>query len=207
MELYPIDESMLREHSHLRTTDECYYMYDYFPRQPYDFSPGNSLICNLKKSVGKKDEPVYRHKISAISDAIMLMKRHTFPYLNYAHKSPFTIVPIPPSKTLHHPLHDDRMWQIAQNSVAGYEHNAVPLLTLTQDRSPSHENGQRPKPKALKQLLTLETGLFPELHPTLVLIDDVITNGTHFVACKDLILEALPEKTIIGVFLARTFRD
>ena len=46
-----------------------------------------------------------------------------------------------------------------------------------------------------------------DLPESLILVDDVITTGTSFMACKRLVTENAPDVEIIGVFWARTVWD
>ena len=41
---------------------------------------------------------------------------------------------------------------------------------------------------------------------TIILFDDLLTNGTHFKACKRLIQERLPDHAVIDLFIGRAKR-
>lgn len=51
-----------------------------------------------------------------------------------------------------------------------------------------------------------ESSLQTEVESTLILFDDLITNGTHFRACKKLLNERLPDRAVVGLFIGRVKR-
>lgn len=198
--LVAIDEINRGDHYYLDQDDICYYFKTYTSGQSYNFSDTNSLITNLKMDVNIKDSNPQRwnYKCGAINECAT--------YLNYAIDNfpEFTFVPVPPSKTKANPLYDNRLLKILQKAFKGNA-DISELITMNEDMESSHSlpPGMRPTPISLRRNMTLNAELFENSKDNIIVFDDVLTTGAHFKACKNLILNANPDKTIIGVFLAR----
>ena len=112
------------------------------------------------------------------------------------------IVPIPPSKPANHPDYDDRMAQMA-SFAQPFEHRE--LLTTSAPRDPAHLQNKKRSIDAVYASL--------QSHPerwngatTCILIDDVLTTGASFKACKRKLADLKIFQRIIGVFAARCAR-
>jgi predicted amidophosphoribosyltransferase len=200
--LLKVDDSNRSDHWYLVPADRCYYFYEYTASKGYAHSQVNSFISNLKKPVAQRQEGHYRYKKSAIQEAARLLR-------TVLERSPglitsATIVPIPPSKPPDHPDYDDRMEQVVKLACAGLEGaDARCLLSQAQPYEASHlqgEGGSRIKPAQLQALYGLNP---PAPRETIVLVDDVLTTGAHFIAAKAAILAAHPNVQVAGIFLAR----
>lgn len=199
--LLKVDESNLSDHWYLRAGDHCYYFYEYTAHKGFGFSKVNSFIANLKKPTSQRDEPHYRYKRAAIQEAAGLIRgvlQNSPAVLTSA-----TLVPIPPSKPAGHPDYDDRMEQIVTMACNSLNADSRRLIAQAQAYEASHlqgEGGSRIKPTQLQALYGC-VGEPPR--GTVILIDDVLTTGAHFVAARAAIQAAYPQTQVAGIFLAR----
>ena len=200
-----VDAALRREHYYLEDGDDCYYIGDYISRGGYDAGPINNLISNLKKSVEKRGRPEYRYKELAIRKATEMLQE----VLNPDALAGITFMPIPPSKCKADPLHDDRLCQILRGVNPALDTRDVLSAKVTKKAHRDYAAGEkRPTPDEVYANLALDTfaiGHAP-LRPHVILFDDVLTAGTHFKACKRILLEHRPELTISGLFIGRTKR-
>lgn len=199
--LVKIDDALRREHSYLSADDECYCLGEYLPREGYKAGPVNSMISNFKKPVTKRGLPEYRHKENDIARAGQLVRS----VLSKDAPVTYTFVPIPPSKAKSDPLYDDRLTRVLCTGQPALD--VRELFTMRSSMRAHHEFAEgerRPTPDDLYELLTLEEAcLDPPLKPTVVLFDDVLTNGTHFKVCKRKLLERVPGLRVVGLFIGR----
>lgn len=201
MNLQAIDESNRSAHYYLTPEDECYFLHEFSARKGFNYSPGNQFIYNLKKSPLTRNEPQYQYKKQAIANAIAWL-RGIFGEVDGVYDS-CTFVPIPPSKLQTDPAYDDRMWQVVTGLCQGTPADAREMITQSDSYEAAHlvgEGGNRIKPGQLEALYRLD-GVAPR--PTVLLFDDVLSAGCHFVAAKRKILAQYPQTRIIGFFLAR----
>lgn len=199
-----IDESLRQEHSYLTADDECFCLGEYHPRVGFNAGPVNNLISNYKKSVTKRDLAEYEHKERAILRVAALVKG----VINAKAIKTCTIVPIPPSKAKTDPLYDDRLTRSLRAVDPDLDFRE--LLFTKQSMRAHHEfraGEKRPTPAELYATLGIdEACLQIPLKKTIIVFDDLITNGTHFRACKKLLLERLPNRTVVGLFIGRVKR-
>lgn len=195
-----IDLSNRSDHFHLRDGDECFYFHDYTPRQGATHSQGNQLIFNLKKSVLRRNEGHYRYKSQAIAQSVAML-RAAFDQSNWVFDRA-TFSPIPPSKLRNHPEYDDRMTQIVAGACHGTNADVRELIIQGQGYDACHlqADGDRLRPAQLEAMYTLAP---PAPRGMVVLVDDVLTTGAHFVAAKSAILARHPETRVVGFFIAR----
>lgn len=73
---------------------------------------------------------------------------------------------------------------------------------MKQSIESSHNAFIRPSPEDL-QYIDVDKGLCTGNFGKIILFNDVITEGEHFKACKDLLQQQLPGSTIEGIFIAR----
>ncbi|WP_420401364.1 hypothetical protein [Flagellimonas sp.] len=158
------------------------------------------LIYNLKKSPLKKGRPEYKWKGWAIRVVIDLYRKIFSPqYLS----GDVTLVPIPPSKAKGHAEYDDRMTKILKGICRGTEGDVRELITLTETIRSSHLSDDRPPPTELMRCLQIDEDLCETEPGTILLFDDMITTGSHFVACRRILQKRFPNAEIMGVFITR----
>ncbi len=198
-----IDEMVIGDHSFLRKEDGCFYFFEYTARKGYNYSEGNKLIINFKKSVTFRKHDAWRHKLRAINQIAELIKELIIPNIDFE----VTFVPIPPSKSKQDKLYDDRMMQALNIACSGpninNNVNLRELIHCRDSKDASHEQDVRPTIQELQDNMYLDENMQDGLSQNIFLFDDVITTGAHFIACKNLILQRYPEASVFGFFVAR----
>lgn len=178
---------------HLTEDDIVYCLREYTSGGGFHVSKTNQLVMNLKKPVDRKDYPEYQYKELAIQQMAKEMKSV------FSRNNELTIVPIPPSCQREDPLYDDRMWQvattIAQESPIIRPMNVFDCVNSTM---PTHLGGIRSVAHLQENYVVRQ---IPQT-AIIVLIDDVITTGAHYKACKNLISGVCPFARVYGVFWA-----
>ncbi|MBZ2206535.1 hypothetical protein [Massilia soli] len=198
--LLKIDPSNIGDHHYLGPEHECFFFYEYAARQGYAFSEGNQLVSNIKKSVLRRGQPEYRYKERAIASAGNLLHRvlsAAAPLLPTT-----TVVPIPPSKVRSDPEFDDRVNRIALLGCANTaaETRELVMQTVSYVASHTQQSGEGKKPHELEAIYEL---VGPPPRQIVILVDDVLTTGAHFVAARSTILRQYPDRRVVGMFLAR----
>lgn len=196
-----IDELLKRDHPNLSPEDECLYLIEYIPQGGY---LENSLISNIKKPMDRKGLPEWKYKDTGIRKAATMIREAILPII----KSPSetTAIPIPPCKRRDHPLYDDRMLQIANLAFKDTGVKVCDIFESISDREPSM-GGTRLNVRELKQTINLNETLIYEIGSIIYLLDDVITEGVHFTACKEMLQSFLGAMPIKGIFIARRKRE
>ena len=196
-----IDEALRQEHCHLTADDDCYFFGEYQSRAGFSASPTNGLISNFKKSVSRRGLPEYRYKEQSIVQIGQLIRSS----IASASLGASTFVPIPPSRAKGDALYDDRLVRALGTGSPALDVREV--LVKTHSTRAHHEYGEgerRPTPDELYEVLAIdETQLLTPLKPWIILFDDVLTNGTHFKACKRRLVERIPDAKVIGIFIGR----
>ena len=197
---FKIDDSNRGDHYYLTAEHECYFFYEFTAGKLAGHSQGNQLILNLKKQVTRSHLPDYKYKIQAISDSISLLNGAFG--VGKALLSNAVVCPMPPSKIPGDPEYDDRMLQIANGACKGTGATCLELLKQTQSYATAHhqKDGGRPKPHELEAIYAVDNNLGK---PIVILVDDVLTTGCHFVAARNAVLKIYPETRVIGFFIAR----
>lgn len=198
LQLRRIEKPDLDLHSYLTEDDECYYLYEYTSRRNFSFSPVNGLISNLKKCPERfRNTNVWRYK----EDAIRQCGEDFRKTINPEFVKEATFVPVPPSKAKNDPKFDDRMSRVARTFSPDVR-DMVVQATSTQAAHASGD-GQRITIPELVKLYTFEPTLLSPTPSTIAIIDDVLTNGTHFKAMQEVLSGQFPKARIIGFFVAR----
>jgi hypothetical protein len=197
--LVKIDELVIGEHASLSPKDECYYLFEYTSREKAAFSRGNRLIINLKKPMDRLDRPEWRYKGQAINEIAQELQL-AFPSVIDFSES--TIIPIPPSKIRSSSFYDDRVMQILKKACP-INADIRELIICKQDREAAHDVGVRPSVDELLDNYEFNPENDSPLKGNIVIFDDVITAGNHFIACQKLILGMYPQLRVIGIFVAR----
>jgi hypothetical protein len=199
-----IDDALRHDHPYLTAEDECFCLGEYQPRAGFNAGPVNNLISNYKKSVDKRGRPEYIHKERAIMTVASLVQG----VFNENAIKTCTVVPIPPSKAKTDALYDDRLVRSLRAVHADLDFRE---LLVTKESMRAHHEFQvgekRPTPDDLYVKLAIdEASLQTPVKQTIILFDDVLTNGTHFKACKRLLNERLPKCSVVGLFIGRAKR-
>lgn len=195
--LQQIEDLVRKDHYYLTPEDVCFFWGEYTARKGFSHSDTNSLISNLKKKMDRKGKPEWRYKGFAIDQTAKIFKATVNPdFLKTA-----TIVPMPPSKVKTDPMYDDRMQQVVQQFAGGCDIREI--LVMKKSDKASHERDDRPDPDDLEELMKIDEELAKPAPKTILLVDDVLTTGAHFVAAKRVLRKRFPDAEVIGLFAAR----
>ncbi len=201
--LQRVEPESLGLHVYLDNQDECYYIGEYTSGENYSYSKINQLIYNLKKDPQKKatNPHEYRYKTAAIEGIGDCLKRIIRPE---ALEETITLMPIPPSKTRAHPKYDDRILQVCNNIVTNTRNpDVVELIQCTADMDATHNQDRKPTPEELIVNYTIVKPQNYSPRNRIFIVDDMLTTGSHFKACKQMLSGEFPESTIVGVFITK----
>lgn len=188
----------------LEESDICYY-YLVRTSEGYNASTANSRIENFKKKPERfrDNASVWRYKLDEIerfaADVCDLLARPDFENM-LSHLRRPVIAPIPPSKARSHEFYDSRMEDLCKkiaesNGRIEFENP----FSMRDNVTPMHEGGTREVDYLKRKLMFSGFSMPPDL---VILIDDVLLKGTHYVACRDIIRGVYPAVPIIGLFLS-----
>ena len=193
-----IDQTMLGDHYHLRADDDCLFLGDYNAGDKWvNKTPQaiNQTISNIKKAPSHPQAHYRRRDIKWCGEALAIVEA--------SHPGLRTWVPIPGSKLPDHPDYNPRMIEILDamkgQSIADVRH----LIFQTESTRASH-HGNRLSPEELARVLRIDESLSEPPPRHIVLVDDVITAGTHFRVASDLLSARFPQASIHGIFIGRT---
>jgi predicted amidophosphoribosyltransferase len=198
MKLTKIDSTIISDHYYLSSADTCYFLWNY--KAGVGFSAGgiNQQILNFKIAVNLKGENRYQYKIDAIEGFANDLKKT----ISSGRLKNCVFVPIPPSKCKKDPLHDDRMLITLQKSFGAT--GDIRELILTKKSIPAvHNSPARPTIQNLLNNLKIDNALDTNIPDVIILVDDLITTGAHFKACKELLQSKFTDAKIVGLFIAR----
>ncbi|MEX2206025.1 MAG: hypothetical protein WEF50_07320 [Myxococcota bacterium] len=178
--------------------DECYYLREYTSGKGFGHGETNSLISNLKKETSRRGRPEWRYKLAAIRQVTDEFRS----VLPGSLLQRFAVVPIPPSKAKVDPDYDDRITKIAAGICAEPDRDMRELLETSTSTQPVHAGGSR-HPQVIEANLVLNEMLTSPEPRGIILLDDVLVTGSHFVAAKRVLRERFPRLRVIGLFVAR----
>lgn len=173
---------------------KCYFAREYIAKGGYQASECNQLILNLKKPMSRQGTNEWRWKVRAIQQFVQELGG--FSDADYA------VMAIPTSKSRQDPEYDDRLDQVVQLFAASKTKIAVvaPIERLQTEQA--HHLGRT---RSIRDIVnSLNWVGFDDVPGTLLMVDDVITCGTNFMACRQMILQRHPHIDIHGAFWART---
>ena len=189
----------------LHAEDRCFYYRDYTVGGGYKCSETNQLIFNLKKT----NEAVFenpalkKYKDEAICHFVNESCYFFDNLIKQGGEIPILLVPVPPSSVKSDKAYDDRLMQVVTLLSKRYPSLFIDeALSVTETLQPSHLNGPR-RIDAFRSVLKFEKhcSVKPEL---IVIVDDVITSGAHYIACKSILSKHFPDTDIIGLFWAKS---
>jgi hypothetical protein len=176
--------------------DRCYYAREYISKGGFTSSDANQLISNFKKPTGRRGKPEWRYKEAAV--------RKFAEELSSLLGAGWLVSFIPTSKLKTDPEYDSRFEDtLGHLSQLRPDLRTGEVIHLREAMDPFHTSGAGTRhPDRFYEKIGW-TGL-PDEITGVVLIDDLLTSGSHFIACKRLILERKPGVQVIGAFWAKT---
>ena len=194
-----IDDLTRPDHHYLTADDACYYFGEYTARAGFAYSETNQLIINLKKPMDRHGLPEWRYKETAIQDASRAFRKLVHPRAIES----VTFVPVPPSKTRDHPLHDDRLTRILLSVQREPPLDVRELIVQIRSTEAVHDHSVRPGPAEIQALYRIDETLCVPAPRTIAIVDDLLTTGAHFRAASSLLSNRFPDRRIVGLFIAR----
>jgi predicted amidophosphoribosyltransferase len=175
-----------------------------FKEYPYSYSQTNQPIANFKKKLNSSSNELQYKK-----DAIKEIGRQ-FTVMIDCQKlkdSEFLLIPIPPSKERSDPLYDPRMMQVLEHmrNITKVDLDIRDCLSFSGSISASHESDYRATQDELYNdlMCNLEELRANERPRGIILFDDMLTNGTHFMAVRQRLRKVFGDIYIAGIFVCR----
>lgn len=193
-------EIMGDAHAYLEPTDNCHFIWEYTRGQRFDYSEANQLISNLKISPSEIIANPYRarYKLAAINQSAQVIADN----LNDVRGVVF--VPVPSSRMKTDPDYDDRMTAILRRVNEIKPIDARELVIQTANTRRSHEAGaDRLRQDELLGVWRIDETLVNPAFHTIVIVDDMLTAGTHFKAMQQILSQRFPGLRIDGLFITR----
>ena len=207
-----LDPILRSTRAHLTKNDLCYY---YLIRDGRGWDDGphaeaNQLIINFKHDPQKYEAHSWpmHYKRQAIRTLAGYVSSFFVAQRGVLGDTKVFIVPIPTSKPRSSQGHDTRMddlCRIVEGNVPWVSY--LPLLDTKRDIGKAHKQSGSRDPVVLAQ--NMACGEMPRSNAErcVVLVDDVLTTGAHYAACKQVIRSKFPDVVIIGLFLSVHVND
>jgi hypothetical protein len=177
-------------------------MFEYTSGKKYDYSATNSLISNLKKKPGSSSFAELQYK----ADAIQQCASSISAAVNLGTLPSWTIVPVPPSKHKTDPAYDDRLLRICKligSAQATLDVRELVLQSASTVAAHEAGAGQRLTVSDLVHLYTIDEAVAQPTPLNILVVDDVLTAGTHYRAMHIVLSQRFPGVPINGIFIAR----
>ena len=196
--LTQIDVSMLSHHYYLDVNDSCHFMGEYTAKEGYGYSDTNQLIYNFKKEMDRQGRPEWVYKTRAINTVGVSLNNCLGSWA-----ADMTFVPIPPSKCKSDPMYDDRLVQSLEyfkslNANVDYREIITQPISI-----PSAHDNNRLTPDEYADQYEVDTGLITGVRRQIMIVDDVVTTGSHYKAVHRILRQHFPAHEIYGIFVAR----
>jgi len=166
---------LLGEHCYLDSSDECYFLDLYECRCRRGNKP---VIIQLKR----RDDSAVAYAAEQLASSLPPEWSH------------HTFVPMPPCYG---------KLSAVRDIVRRLPVTDVRDLLAQRRGTPSSHDGWRPTPVERSFLMQLDETQANPKPSTMIIVDDVLTTGSHFRAAKTVVRRRWPEVRVIGLFLAR----
>ncbi|MDO4428526.1 MAG: hypothetical protein Q4B91_03340 [Atopobiaceae bacterium] len=202
-----VDSVLRSTRNHLESNDLCYY---YLIRDSRGWDDGphakaNQLITNFKHDPQKyaaNSAPMY-YKHQAIETLAGYVKSFFGDQEDVLESKDVYLVPIPTSKPRSSQDYDprlDSLCRIVERDVPWVKY--LPLLDTKQNVGKAHAGTGSRDPGFLARNMTCG-----EIPPSsseryVVLVDDVLTTGAHYAACKRVVQGKFSKVVVLGLFLS-----
>lgn len=183
----------------LDADDQCWNLLEYTSHGVRVPGNTNQLIGNLQKSPNATEAEM-RYKQGAIQRCARMLADALGPAANQ-----WALVPMPCSKPVDHPEHDDRLLQVLQAARSiRPDLDVRPMLETSVIRE-KQKHGLRLSVEEMRSTMRVAQaycgGPYP---PNIILFDDVFTRGTSFKAAKFLLANLPGVVNVHGMFIAKT---
>ncbi|MFC1944846.1 hypothetical protein ACFLX5_05105 [Chloroflexota bacterium] len=179
---------------HLNDDDLCFYARELISHGGYTASDANSLMNNFKKEASKRGTREWFHKERAVKQ---LAGELAPALIDNA-----MVFSIPTSKTKDHLDHDLRFEMLFEEVRAIKTVVVVEPIRYSISQLAAHDEGGTRDPDIIKSNYIWD-GFGGKCPDIVYIVDDVLTTGGHFRACKDFVLEHCPETLILGYFFCK----
>jgi len=193
-----IDETQREDHWYLTEDDHCIFLGDYNAGDGFAETTDqalNSTIHNLKKL---PTDPNARYRAQAVDRCVRALS-----VLNTEWVNSVTWVPVPPSKIKTDPSYNPKMLDVLRGVTAHGEMDVRELIFQQESTRTSHQSETRVSIDELVNVYRIDEGLSEPEPERIVLLDDVLTTGTHFKAMKATLQQRFPDCYIYGLFFTR----
>ena len=192
---------------HLCSEDEkelIIYGRQYTVGQDYRYSETNGLIKNFE--IGPK--PDNRSRLVYRDQAILRYCAEASTLLSGMDGRVFSLVPIPTSFPREHPDHDDRLHRVALCIATQFANiHYLPLLDARAPRMSLKNGGRRDVPSNEQHFVIDDRFTAQKSSGSLLIIDDVITSGSSFLAARNVLQRHVgADFDIFGLFWAKAVR-
>jgi len=164
----------------------------------YDEYPTNDFIKNFQIPTALRGQPRWYWKGQAITFAAYALSK----LIPEEWKRPSTFVPVPPSLIKSDPGHDERLLTVLSSIYPRL--SDVRELVLLNENTVSKEKQISPTERADNYRINENCASPDPAH--IVIVDDVLTTGSHFKGVMRILQERYPGVGIVGLFLARAIR-
>jgi hypothetical protein len=194
-------DDLLDSFSYLEGADCCYYARERIARAKWDACETNGLIHNFKMepSIQQQNPHRWKHKCRAADQFAQELERFI------PRDRGMWVAHIPTSKVRGDPEFDPR-FDLMFERLRAYRKDLTFCEPIVRDasRAAVHTLDQRPSFEEVLGSFRFAgfDGHDPPKH--LVFIDDVLTTGKHYSACRRLARENCPGIHVYGVFWAKT---
>lgn len=200
--LSKIDRLTVQDHYYLSEADEVWYFAEYTPGERYLSSPANQLIRNIKRDVKYRTDPpsgAWYYKVRDIGRVGLALSQHI------GASAAATFVPIPPSVVKTDEAYDSRNFDILDDfrRRVGGAADVRELLYQRHSTRRSHLSSDRVTRDELIDAYRVDDSCATPAPQTIVLFDDVLTTGTHFLAARHVLQQRFGNIRVAGLVVCR----
>jgi hypothetical protein len=197
-----VDELLIWHHPFLQKDDEVYYLGEYTNGKLADHSPVNELILNYKKELKWKGKSGWIYKENAIKTVAEWFRCSIFHTDGFAERLKNSLLsPVPPHKTKDDPDFDNRNLKMLQYfNPTG---NIYEIVVQKNSREALHKSKNRDVNELMDNYFINHPNQNSKFNEIWI-FDDILRNGTHFRAIKNLLKDSYVNVKIVGFFIARS---